>query len=57
MRSNSEHVIEVLHTLWTIGHPTDNFRSRNRRNIPTRLEHMFDLGAGCGYIRSYERQR
>ena len=56
MCSNTEHVIELLHTLQTIKHPTDNFRSRNRGNIATRLEHMFDIKAQCGYIRPYERQ-
>jgi len=57
MCSNSEHVIELLHTQQTIKHPTDNFRSRSRSNIETRLEHMFDIEAGCRYIRPYERQR
>ena len=57
MRSNSEHVIELLYTQQTLGHGTDNFRGRGSGNAPTRLEHMFDIGAECGYIRPYERQR
>jgi hypothetical protein len=57
MRSNFEHVIELLHTQQTIKHPTDNFRGRNRGNIATRVEHMFDIGARCRYIRPYERQQ
>ena len=57
MRSNSEHVIELLHTQQTLGHGTDKFCVRDSGNTPTHLEHMFDIDAGCGYIRPYERQR
>jgi hypothetical protein len=57
MCSNSEHVIELLHTQQTIEHGTDNFRRRSEGNTATRLEHMFDIKADCGYIRPYERQR
>jgi hypothetical protein len=57
MRSNTEHVIELLHTLETIGHPTDRFRRPIRRQTATRVEHMFDISAGLDYIRPYERQR
>ena len=57
MRSNSEHVIELLHTRQTLEHGTDNFRERDSVNTPTHLEHMFDIDVECGYIRPYERQR
>ena len=49
MCSNTEHVIELLHTLMTIGPATDMFPSAARigRKTATYLEHMFDIHAKC----------
>ena len=56
MRSNTEHVIESLHTLQTIRARTDKLRRRGTfADTATHLEHMFDLGLNCDYIRPYER--
>lgn len=55
MRSNTEHVIELLHTLETIEPATDKFSPAPAGETATRLEHMFDIWAECGYIRPYER--
>ena len=55
MRSNTEHVIELLHTLQTIERGTDSFRRPPDGQNATYLEHMFEILAKCGYIRPYER--
>lgn len=55
MCSNTEHVIELLHTLQTIEHGTDSFRRPSDQRSATHLEHMFDISVKCGYIRPYER--
>jgi hypothetical protein len=55
MRSNTEHVIELLHTLETIEPDTDKFGGCPTGRNATYLEHMFDIWAECRYIRPYER--
>jgi hypothetical protein len=55
MCSNTEHVIELLHTLQTIERGTDSFRRSPDRQNATCLEHMFEIWAKGGYIRPYER--
>jgi hypothetical protein len=55
MCSNTEHVIELLHTLQTIERGTDSFRDRRTGQNATYLEHMFEILAKCRYIRPYER--
>jgi hypothetical protein len=55
MRSNTEHVIELLHTLKTIERGTDKLLPPAGGKTATRVEHMFDIWARCGYIRPYER--
>ncbi len=55
MRSNTEHVIELLHTLETIEPATDRFAPASWGATATYLEHMFDIRSKCGYIRPYER--
>jgi hypothetical protein len=55
MCSNTEHVIELLHTPKTIDRGTDSFRRPLDQQHATYLEHMFDILPKCGYIRPYER--
>ena len=55
MCSNTEHVIELLHTLQTIERGTDSFRRPSDGQNATCLEHMFDIFVKSGYIRPYER--
>jgi repressor LexA len=43
MRSNTEHVIELLHTLETIRRGTDKSRPPPGGETATRVEHMFDI--------------
>jgi hypothetical protein len=43
MCSNTEHVIELLHTLQTIECGTDSFRRPPDGQNATCLEHMFEI--------------
>ncbi len=47
MCSNTEHVIELLHTFETIRQGTDTSRSSPDGENATRIEHMFDISAEC----------